>query len=99
LLVAAGADGQFSLYEDAGEGPALQATTTALAWADATRSLTIAPRAGVAPPGAPTARSYTLRLANAGAPAAVLVDDVQLPETDWGYNPNTRTVTVTTAPL
>jgi hypothetical protein len=98
FAVAAGADGQLSLYEDAGEGPALTSATTAVTWADAARTLTIGAAAGSFP-GAPAARAYTLRLANAGAPTAVLVDGAQLPETDWGYNPNTRTVTVATAAL
>jgi hypothetical protein len=98
FAVAAGADGQFSLYEDAGEGPVQASATTAVTWADAPRTLTIGATAGSFP-GAPAARAYTLRLANSGAPTAVLVDGAQLPETDWGYNPNTRTVTVTTAAL
>jgi len=98
FAVAGGADGQFSLYEDAGEGPVQASATTAVAWANAARTLTIGAAAGSFP-GAPAARAYMLRLANAGAPTAVLVDGVQLPETDWGYNPNTRTVTITTAAL
>jgi hypothetical protein len=98
LSLAAGADGQFSLYQDAGEGPVTQSATTVLSWADAARTLTIGASVGSAP-GAPAARAYTLRLLNAVAPTAVRVDGVQVPETDWAYNPNTRTVTVTTASL
>jgi hypothetical protein len=50
-------------------------------------------------PGAPTFRAYTLRVSNSGAPTAVLVDAVQVPETAWAYNRNSRTVTVTTGSL
>jgi hypothetical protein len=45
------------------------------------------------------AREYTLRLSNSTAPTAVRVDGVQVPETDWSFNANTRTVTVTTKSL
>jgi hypothetical protein len=40
-----------------------------------------------------------LRLSNSVAPTAVRVDGVQMPETAWGYNANSRTVTVTTGAL
>jgi Ricin-type beta-trefoil lectin domain/Domain of unknown function (DUF5110) len=96
--VAAGADGTYSLYQDAGEGAATQSSTTALSWRDATRTLTVGAAAGTYP-GAVTARSYTLRLSNAAAPTAVSVDGTQLPETAWAYNADRRTVTVTTAAL
>ncbi|MCW2143963.1 ricin-type beta-trefoil lectin domain protein [Actinoplanes cyaneus] len=97
VTVAAGADGTFSLYADAGEGSG-PSTTTPLSWADGTRTFTVGATAGSFP-GAPAARAYTLRVANSGAPAAVLVDGVQVPETAWAYNRNSRTVTVTTANL
>ena len=98
LAVAAGADGQLALYEDAGEGPATASATTVVRWADATRTLAIAATAGTFP-GAASARGYTLRLSNTVAPTAVRVDGVQVAETDWAYNANRRTVTVTTALL
>ena len=98
LAVAAGADGQFSLYEDAGEGPVTASATTSLRFTDATRTLAIAATAGTFP-GAPAARAYTLRLSNTVAPTAVTVDGVQVAETAWAYNANRRTVTVTTAAL
>jgi hypothetical protein len=98
LAVAAGADGQFSLYQDAGEGPVTSSATTLFTWTDTARTLTIAASAGTFP-GAPAARAYTLRLANAVAPTAVRVDGVQVPETDWAYNANRRTVTVMTVAL
>jgi glycosyl hydrolase family 31/ricin-type beta-trefoil lectin protein/uncharacterized protein DUF5110/carbohydrate binding protein with CBM35 domain len=101
VAVAAGADGAFSLYADAGEGNGYKSgasTTTPLSWVNGTRTFTVGATSGSFP-GAPTARAYTLRVANSGAPAAVLVDGVQVPETAWAYNRNSRTVTVTTASL
>jgi hypothetical protein len=99
--VAAGASGAFTLYQDAGEGTgytAGQSTSTPISWSDDTRTLLLGATAG-SYPGAATARSYTLRLSNAVAPSAVAVDGVQVPETAWAYNVNSRTVTVTTTAL
>jgi alpha-glucosidase (family GH31 glycosyl hydrolase) len=101
INVAAGADGTFSMYQDAGEGNGYQSgqsITTPISWGDAARTLTIGANAGTYP-GAVTARSYTLRLSNSVAPTAVLIDGVQQPETVWAYNTNDREVTVTTAAL
>jgi hypothetical protein len=88
LNVAAGADGSFTLYQDAGEGPVTSSTSTPVSWQDAGRTLTIG---AAADPVA--SRAYTLRLSNSVAPTAVLVDGVQVPETAWSYNGNSRTVT------
>lgn len=99
--VAAGADGRFSLYQDAGEGTGYrsgQSTSTPISWLDGTRTLTIGGTTG-SYPGAAGARAYTLRLSNASAPTSVSVDGARLPETAWSYDVNTRTVTVTTASL
>jgi len=99
--VAAGADGSFTLYQDAGEGTGHQAgqsTSTPLSWQDASRTFTVGATTG-SYPGAPTSRAYTLRLSNSVAPTSVEVDGARLPETAWSYNTNTRTVTVTTASL
>lgn len=94
LNVAAGADGQFTMYQDGGEGPVTNTTNTPFTWQDASHTLTIGAASD------PVAnRAYTLRLSNSAAPTAVQVDGVQVPETAWGYNPNSRTVTVTTANL
>jgi alpha-glucosidase (family GH31 glycosyl hydrolase) len=101
LSVAAGADGSFPLYQDAGEGAGYQSgqsTFTPIAWSDASRTLTIGADTGGFT-GAATQRSYTLRLSNATAPTAVRVDGVQVPETAWSYNPNLRVTTVVTAAL
>ena len=98
VSVAAGADGSFSLYQDAGEGPVGASTSTPISWQDSTHTLTVGATTG-SYPGAVNARGYTLRLSNSTAPTAVSVDGVQLPETAWSYNSNTRTVTVTTNSL
>jgi alpha-glucosidase (family GH31 glycosyl hydrolase) len=99
--VAAGANGSFSLYQDAGEGTGYQSgqsTSTPISWNDAGRTLTVGATTGGFS-GAPAQRSYTVRLSDSSAPTAVAVDGVQIPETGWAYNPNERVVTVTTAAL
>ncbi|HTJ71033.1 MAG TPA: ricin-type beta-trefoil lectin domain protein [Actinospica sp.] len=101
LSVAAGADGSFPLYQDAGEGNGYQSgqsTTTPISWSNSARTLTIGATTGTYP-GAVTQRSYTLRLSNANAPTAVSVDGVQVPETAWSYNPNQHVTTVVTGQL
>jgi hypothetical protein len=101
LSVAAGANGSFSLYQDAGEGTGYQSgqsTSTPISWNDASRTLSIGADGGGFS-GAATQRSYTLRLSDATAPTAVSVDGVQVPETAWSYNPNLRSTTVVTAAL
>jgi hypothetical protein len=97
LTVGAGANGNFALYQDSGEGTGPSGSTP-IAWNDASRTLTVGATAGTYP-GAATARAYTLRLTNSVAPTAVSVDGVQVPETAWSYNAASRTVTVTTASL
>ncbi|MGH3416935.1 MAG: ricin-type beta-trefoil lectin domain protein, partial [Actinocrinis sp.] len=101
LSVAAGANGSFNLYQDAGEGAGYQSgqsTTTAVGWNDSSRTLTVGPDSGTFA-GAASQRSYTLRLSDATAPTAVSVDGVQVPETAWNYNANLRTTTVVTSAL
>jgi len=68
--VAAGADGSFALYQDAGEGLGYQSgqsTTAPLSWSESARTLTIGAQTG-SYPGGPTSRAYTLRLANSTPP-------------------------------
>jgi hypothetical protein len=96
--VTAGANGAFSLYSDAGEGSAAASTRAPLGWSEASRTLTIGAQTGSFA-GSPSTRQYTLRLGNSNAPTAVSVDGVQVPETAWSWNANTRTVMVTTAAL
>ncbi|MFC9691109.1 TIM-barrel domain-containing protein [Kribbella sp. NPDC056951] len=92
--VAAGANGSFSLYQDAGEGSSGSASTE-LTWNDRARALTIGATRG-SYPGAAAARAYTVRLTNSSAPSAVYVDGRR---TGWSYDAATRTVTVTTGRL
>ncbi|TDD63285.1 DUF5110 domain-containing protein [Kribbella antibiotica] len=92
--VAAGANGSFSLYQDAGEGHGSSATTQ-LTWDDRAHALTIGAAAGQYP-GAAESRAYTLRLSNSTRPTSVTVDGRR---TGWSYDENTRTVTVTTGQL
>ncbi|MFK4084693.1 TIM-barrel domain-containing protein [Kribbella sp. NPDC020789] len=92
--VAAGANGGFSLYQDAGEGSGSSASTQ-LTWNDRAHALTIGATRGTYP-GAATARTYTLRLTNSAAPTAAYVDGRR---TTWSYDAASRTVTVTTGSL
>ncbi|MFT3787466.1 MAG: glycoside hydrolase family 31 protein [Tepidisphaeraceae bacterium] len=60
LRVYLGADGHFTLYDDAGDGFGYERgerTTTSLTWTDATRTLTVGPRAGRYP-GMPERRQF-----------------------------------------
>ena len=101
LSVAAGANGSFSLYQDAGEGTGYQSgqsASTPISWNDGSRMLTVGPDSGGFS-GAASQRAYTLRLSDATAPTAVFVDGVQVPETAWSYNPNQRLTTVVTGAL
>jgi glycosyl hydrolase family 31/ricin-type beta-trefoil lectin protein/uncharacterized protein DUF5110/carbohydrate binding protein with CBM35 domain len=96
--VAAGANGSFSLYADAGEGTGSASATTPLSWNDGSKTFTVGATTGTFT-GAPASRAYTLRVSGSAAPTAVAVDGVQVPETAWAYNKDSRTVTVTTAKL
>jgi hypothetical protein len=101
VTVPAGADGSFSLYQDAGEGNGYasgQSTSTPIRWQDGSRTLTVGAVTG-SYPGAVSARQYTLRLTNATAPTGVIVDGVPLPAGSWSYDATTRTVTATTGSL
>ncbi|GAA0961554.1 TIM-barrel domain-containing protein [Actinocorallia libanotica] len=94
LVVGAGADGAFTLYEDAGEGQGYQRdeyTTTRITYRSGT--LTIGARQG-AYPGAVSTRAYTVSLRDAERPSAVTADGETLPTSAWGYDAATRTLTV-----
>ncbi len=71
LYVYAGANGQFSLYEDDGLTYGYergQFSRIPIAWNDATRTLTIGARTGTFP-GMPSSRSFNVILVSADAPA------------------------------
>ncbi|NUP50947.1 MAG: DUF5110 domain-containing protein, partial [Catenulispora sp.] len=100
LDVATGADGTFTLYEDAGEGNAYkssQSTTTATtptAYTDSTHTLTISPRQGTFT-GAVTSRTWTAKFRGVtNTPAKVTVNGASV--TNYTYDPTTRTLTVPT---
>jgi Domain of unknown function (DUF5110) len=98
LDVAAGADGESSLYEDAGEGHGHrdgESARTALSYDDGTHSVTIAARAGSFP-GAVSSRTWTVRFRNVAAAAQATVNGSEVPST---YDAATRTLTVKTDAL
>ena len=75
IVVYPGADGRFTLYEDAGDGYGYEKgeyATTDLVWDDASRTLEIAPRKG-AFPGMLSERSFSVWLP-AGDPVTVRYD-------------------------
>lgn len=75
IVVYPGADGHFTLYEDAGDGYGYEKgeyATTDLNWDDASRTLEIAPRKG-AFPGMLSERTFSVRLP-AGDPVTVRYD-------------------------
>ena len=81
LRVFTGADGSFTLYEDAGEGPGYQSgasTTTTLELRDTLHTLQIGAARGTYP-GAPTQRAYDVELDGVTAfPGQVTVNGVAL---------------------
>ncbi|MDG6100855.1 DUF5110 domain-containing protein [Dactylosporangium aurantiacum] len=101
LDVATGADGEFRLYEDAGEGHGDRAGE--LAWTTVRYStaggVTIGARDGTFP-GAVATRAWTVRLhAVDAAPARVLLNGAEMDGGAWSFDADTRTVTIQTPPL
>ncbi len=97
LDVAAGADGNFSLYEDNGTTTsAHQSATTAIRYTDRTRTLTIAARHGTYT-GAVANRAWTARIHDVGAvPARITVNGTTVTSS---YDPASRTLTIRTPSL
>ncbi|MEV6520317.1 TIM-barrel domain-containing protein [Longispora sp. NPDC051575] len=97
LDVAAGGNGTFGLYEDAGEGNAYrsgESANTPIAYTDSSHQLTISPRQGTFP-GAVANRAWTAKFRNVpSAPSQVTVNGAAV--TGHTYNATTRTLTVTT---
>ncbi|MFA1546084.1 TIM-barrel domain-containing protein [Actinomadura chokoriensis] len=94
LVVGAGADGTFTLYEDAGDGRQYQRgeyTTTQVTYNSGT--LAISGRKG-AYPGAASARAYTVSLRGSARPRTVTADGQTLSATAWNYDLATRTLTI-----
>ena len=76
LTVYPGADGDFMLYDDAGDGSGYEqgeCARVALHWDDATRVLTIAAREG-SYPGMPRTRRFLLRMAGREEEVPVIYD-------------------------
>ena len=100
LRVFDGADGQYSMYDDAGTGLGYQKgqdTQTQISskvnGSDVT-TVVIGPARG-SYPGAPRSRSYTVDLVDVTAPHTVLADGKTLPSSAWKYDATTHTLAVT----
>lgn len=108
LKVYPGADGEFELYEDAGEGPEYrddECAWTPVEYEDdpaaAAGTLTVGPADGRYPEQ-PTERGYRIEFVNAPRPDWVDVGRRRLDQTDsasadgecWWYNEDDRTLTV-----
>ncbi|MGH3645895.1 MAG: TIM-barrel domain-containing protein [Micromonosporaceae bacterium] len=97
LDVAAGANGSFNLYEDAGEGNGYrsgQHATTPVTFTDASHTLTIKPRTG-SYTGGPATRTWTVRVRSLdAAPSSATVNGTSAAVT---YDAATRTATITAA--
>jgi alpha-glucosidase (family GH31 glycosyl hydrolase) len=92
LQVHAGANGSFSLYDDAGTGLGYQtgaSSQTPISYtenaASATSSLTISPATG-SYPGEPSSRTYTLDLVDESKPTSVAINGQTLTSSQWSYN-------------
>ncbi|HEV3171017.1 MAG TPA: TIM-barrel domain-containing protein [Actinocrinis sp.] len=99
LRVFGGADGRYSMYDDAGTGLGYQTrqdTLTPIVFTvdDPSKStIKIDPARGTYP-GAPSSRSYTVDLVDISAPHAVQADGKTLPSSDWSYDAATHTLKV-----
>jgi hypothetical protein len=100
LQVHAGADGSYSMYDDAGTGlghQSGQSTQTPITYTEntaaATSTLTIAPAAG-SYPGAPGSRSYTLDLVDESQPGSVQINGQTIPASQWSYDAAADTLQV-----
>ncbi|MFL5886609.1 MAG: TIM-barrel domain-containing protein, partial [Thermoleophilaceae bacterium] len=100
----AGAPGSFDLYEDAGDGlgyrsGAYRKTRVSTNGASgACSSVKIGPARGSFA-GAPSSRSWRVRLVGVAAPRTVTVNGVTAGRKAWTYDPVTRTLTVKTGSL
>jgi alpha-glucosidase (family GH31 glycosyl hydrolase) len=92
LTVSGGADGSYSLYEDDGTTTSKQSATTAIHYTESGHTLNIAPAQGTFT-GQPTDRQWTAVFTGATAPATVTVNGT--PTTDWKFDANRHTLTVT----
>ena len=100
LQVHAGANGSYSLYNDAGTGLGYQSgqsTQTPISYTEntaaATSTLTIGATTG-SYPGEPASRSYTLALTDESQPTSVQVNGQTLAASGWSYTASSRTLRV-----
>ncbi|MEV4507412.1 TIM-barrel domain-containing protein [Dactylosporangium sp. NPDC049525] len=99
LDVATGANGEFRLYEDAGEGHGYQAGEFAWTTVRYDGGVTIGAREGTFP-GAVATRAWTVRLhAVDKAPSRVTLNGTDMDGGAWSFDADTRTVTIQTPPL
>jgi hypothetical protein len=100
LQVHAGANGSYSMYDDAGTGLGYksgQSTQTPISYTEnasaATSTLTISPATG-SYTGEPSSRTYTLDLADESAPSSVQINGQTIAASQWTYNAATHTLQV-----
>jgi alpha-glucosidase (family GH31 glycosyl hydrolase) len=100
LQVHAGANGSYSLYDDAGTGLGYktgQATQTPISYTEnasaGTSTLTIDPATGTYS-GAPSSRTYTLALVDESRPTSVQINGQTIAASQWTYNATTDTLQV-----
>ena len=100
LQVHAGANGSYSLYDDAGTGLGYktgQSTQTPISYTENasadTSSLTISPAVG-SYSGEPSSRTYTLDLVDESAPSSVQINGQTLTASQWTYNTSAHTLQV-----
>ena len=100
LQVHAGANGSYSLYDDAGTGlgyQSSQSSQTPISYTEnassATSTLTISPAVG-SYSGEPSSRTYTLDLVDESRPTSVAINGQSLTSSQWSYNSADNTLQV-----
>ena len=100
LQVHAGANGSYSLYDDAGTGLGYQSgqsAQTPISYTEnasaGTSSLTISPAVG-SYTGEPASRTYTLDLVDESRPTSVQINGQTVAASQWTYNSSTDTLQV-----
>jgi alpha-glucosidase (family GH31 glycosyl hydrolase) len=100
LQVHAGANGTYSLYDDAGTGLGYksgQSSQTPVGYTENasadTSTLTISPAAG-SYPGEPSSRTYTLDLVDESRPTSVQINGQTTTASQWAYNTASHTLQV-----
>jgi hypothetical protein len=100
LQVHAGANGSFSMYDDAGTGlgyQSSQSTQTPITYTEnasaATSTVTIGSASG-SYSGEPSSRNYTVDLVDESQPTSVQINGQTLASSAWSYNSSTHTLQV-----